>query len=107
MGASAVVYMLASSPVPRSLSARRARRRCAPVSRAIGKLGARRLTAAVFLLALGLRAVYVLTADSVPSSDFELLYNAARSLAGGDASAARNTYGSGAIRRPSCFTRRS
>lgn len=95
MGASAVVYMLASSPVRGAAvcaAGAAAALLCAPVSRAIGELGARRLTAAVFLLALGLRAVYVLTADSVPSSDFELLYNAARSLAGGDASALDTEY---------------
>ena len=60
---------------------------CILLPRCVKNLDAKHLALTVCLLAFGLRAVYVLTVESVPVSDFELLYGAARDLASGVASA--------------------
>lgn len=65
---------------------------CILLPRCVKNLDAKHLALTVCLLAFGLRAVYVLTVESVPVSDFELLYGAARDLASGDASALEAEY---------------
>lgn len=48
--------------------------------------------AAVFVLALAVRAAFILTARTQPVSDFELLYEAARGVASGDSTALGSEY---------------
>ena len=65
---------------------------CPLMARYVRASGARPLGIAVFAVALFLRLAFVLFAESAPISDFELLYNAAQSLASGDVSAFGSEY---------------
>ena len=90
MCASAAVYALNSSIAAGAavcVCGAAAALLCILLPRCVKNLDAKHLALTVCLLAFGLRAVYVLTVESVPVSDFELLYGAARDLASGDASA--------------------
>ena len=95
MGAAAVIYVLsASAPAGAAVCAGAVglTALCALLPRFVGKIAPKRLALAVFIVALALRAAYVLSVESVPVSDFELLYDAARSLAQGSAEALESDY---------------
>lgn len=95
MGAAAVIYVLISSPAAGAAVCAGAAvimALCALLPRFTGKISAKRLGLAIFIIALALRAAYVLSVESVPVSDFELLYEAACKLAQGSAEALEAEY---------------
>lgn len=95
MCAAAAAYVLLDSPAHGALicaAAAALSAACVLTARFAGRLGTAALAAASFVLALGVRAAYVLAVDTVPVSDFELLYSAAQGVASGDASALSDEY---------------